>query len=88
MHGKLELVFIPGRVVAGIIGKTKFAFDIWGDTVNIASRMETSSDPGRINISQSTYNIINNEVNCTYRGKVEAKNKGEMNMYFVDGLKN
>ncbi len=77
-----------GQVVAGIIGKTKFAFDIWGDTVNIASRMETSSDPGRINISQSTYNIINNEVNCTYRGKVEAKNKGEMNMYFVDGLKN
>ncbi len=76
-----------GSVVAGIVGLRKFAYDIWGDTVNIASRMETSSEPGRINISGSTYSLIKNEFNCTYRGKINAKNKGEIDMYFVDGPK-
>lgn len=76
-----------GTVVAGIIGETKFAFDIWGDAVNTAARMESSSEPGKINISQTTYELVKSEVNCTHRGKIEAKNKGEMSMYFIESLK-
>ncbi len=75
-----------GNVVGGIIGNTKFSFDIWGDTVNTAARMESSSEPGKINISESTYEMINKQVDCTYRGKVQAKSKGELNMYFVNNL--
>ncbi len=73
-----------GSVIAGVVGKSKFAFDIWGDDVNLASRMESSGEVGKINISQTTYNLIENNFNCTHRGKVLAKNKGEIDMYFVD----
>jgi class 3 adenylate cyclase len=73
-----------GSVVAGIVGLKKFAYDIWGDTVNIAARMEQNCQPGRINISQSTYNIIKDRFKCTFRGELAVKNKGMMNMYFVD----
>lgn len=73
-----------GPVVAGIVGVKKFAYDIWGDTVNTASRLESSGEPGKINISNSTYELIKNEFECTYRGKVNAKNKGEIDMYFVE----
>ncbi len=72
-----------GSVVAGIVGIKKFAYDIWGDTVNTAARMEQSSEPGKINISESTYLLVKNQFNCIFRGKIEAKNKGELNMYFV-----
>ncbi|MBK9637803.1 MAG: tetratricopeptide repeat protein [Bacteroidetes bacterium] len=73
-----------GSVVAGIVGVKKFAYDIWGDTVNIASRMESSGEAGKVNISGSTYTLIKDEFQCEYRGKIEAKNKGEIDMYFVN----
>ncbi len=73
-----------GPVVAGIVGIKKFAYDIWGDAVNIASRMESSGEPGKVNISGSTYELIKDKFNCTHRGKIEAKNKGVIDMYFVE----
>lgn len=73
-----------GPVIAGIVGIKKFAYDIWGDTVNIASRMESSGEAGKINISGSTYNLVKDKFNCTHRGKIDAKNKGLVDMYFVD----
>ena len=73
-----------GPLVAGVVGDKKFAYDIWGDTVNVASRMETGSEPGHINISESTYQLVKKQYNCTHRGKVMVKNKGEVDMYFVE----
>jgi len=75
-----------GPIVAGIVGIKKFAYDIWGDTVNIASRMETSGEEGKVNISGATYQLVKDKFNCTHRGKIEAKNKGTIDMYFVDGV--
>ena len=72
-----------GNVVAGIVGVKKFAYDIWGDTVNTAARMEQNSEAGKINISETTYELVKDKFNCQYRGEIEAKNKGQMKMYFV-----
>jgi adenylate cyclase len=74
-----------GPVVAGIVGVRKFAYDIWGDTVNTAARMEQRSEASKINISQTTYELVKDKFTCTYRGEIEAKNKGMMKMYFVEG---
>jgi class 3 adenylate cyclase len=72
-----------GPVVAGVVGKRKFAFDIWGDTVNIAARIESAGENGRVNVSAYTYELIRGDFKCQYRGKLEAKGKGLMDMYFV-----
>lgn len=73
-----------GPVVAGVVGARKFAFDIWGDTVNIAARIEQASEPGKINLSGRAYEALAGQVACTYRGKLPAKNKGEIDMFFVN----
>lgn len=76
-----------GPVVAGVVGKRKFAFDIWGNTVNIASRMENAGEPGRVNVSAYTFDLIRNQFDSEYRGKINAKGKGQMDMYFVNGAR-
>jgi adenylate cyclase len=81
---ELRIGIHTGPVVAGIVGVKKFQYDIWGDTVNIASRMESSGEPGKVNISGATYALIRDKFTCTHRGKIEAKNKGEIDMYFVE----
>jgi class 3 adenylate cyclase len=73
-----------GPVVAGVVGKKKYAYDIWGSTVNIASRMESNGEPGQVNISSATYELIKEKYICKYRGKIYAKNVGEIDMYFID----
>jgi class 3 adenylate cyclase len=75
-----------GPVVAGIVGKRKFAYDIWGDTVNTAARMEQNSEAGKINISETTYELIKGKFPCNFRGEIDAKNKGKLKMYFVEGV--
>ena len=72
-----------GPIVAGIVGFKKFAYDIWGDTVNTAARMEENSETGKINVSSATFELVKEKYTFTYRGKILAKNKGEMDMYFI-----
>jgi len=73
-----------GPVIAGIVGVKKFAYDIWGDTVNTAARMEQNSSLGKLNVSEATYHLIKNYFSFEYRGKIETKGKGAMDMYFVN----
>jgi len=63
----------------------KFAYDIWGDTVNTASRLESSGEVGKVNISGATFELVQHHFQCQHRGKIAAKNKGEIDMYFVVG---
>jgi len=84
---ELRIGVHTGPVIAGVVGKNKFAYDIWGDAVNTASRMESSGVPGEVNISGATYEIIKDHFDCKHRGKIAAKNKGEIDMYLVNGMK-
>lgn len=76
-----------GSLVTGVVGKKKFAYDIWGDTVNTAARLESSGEAGMLNISETTYNVVKDFFECEFRGKIKAKNKGEIAMYFVSKIK-
>lgn len=84
---ELRIGIHTGPVIAGVVGKNKFAYDIWGDAVNTASRMESSGIAGQVNISGETYGLIKDYFVCTHRGKIKAKNKGEIDMYIVEGIK-
>jgi PAS domain S-box-containing protein len=83
----LRIGIHSGELITGVVGERKFAYDIWGDTVNTASRMESSGEIGKVNISGATYEIVKDYFDCTYRGKVTAKNKEDIDMYFVDKIK-
>ncbi len=82
---ELRIGIHVGPVVSGVVGKKKYAYDIWGNAVNVASRMESNGEPGRVNISAATYELVKDVYACSYRGKIYAKNVGEIDMYFVDG---
>ncbi len=82
----LRIGIDTGPVIAGTIGSLKPTYDIWGMTVNIASRMESSSASGKINITENTYMFVKEYFSCTHRGRMPVKNKGDINMYFVDGI--
>jgi class 3 adenylate cyclase len=84
---ELRVGIHTGPVIAGVVGEKKFAYDIWGDTVNIASRMEAAGDVGKVNISGTTYEHIKDYFDCTYRGKIPVKSKGEIDMYYVEKIK-
>ncbi len=88
MAWEVRLGIHTGEVMAGVIGNKKFAYDIWGTTVNTASRMEETSEIGKVNVSGITYFYISNYFDCTYRGKIKVKNMSdEIDMYFVNRLK-
>ena len=72
-----------GTVISGVVGKRKYAYDVWGDAVNVAARMEQNSEPGKLNISGDTFELIEDHFDTIYRGKISAKNKGEIDMYFI-----
>jgi adenylate cyclase len=86
-YWEIRIGIHTGPVIAGVVGKNKFAYDIWGDAVNTASRMESSGIPGVVNISGATHELVKEHFNCTHRGKIAAKNKGEIDMYIVESLK-
>jgi len=84
---ELRIGIHTGELIAGVVGTKRFAYDIWGDTVNVASRMEAGAEPGKVNISGSTYEMASEFFVCTYRGKIQAKNKGEIDMYYVERIR-
>lgn len=85
-YWELRLGIHTGPLVAGVIGEKKFAYDVWGDTVNTASRLESAGVAGRVNVSMSTQALLGEFFECEYRGRVPAKHKGDVDMYFVNGI--
>jgi adenylate cyclase len=81
---ELRIGIHTGPVIAGVVGRKKFAYDIWGNAVNLASRLESNGKEGKVNISESTYYLIKDHFDCEYRGKIYAKNIGDVDMYFVE----
>ena len=86
-YWEIRIGIHSGPLLAGAIGHKKFAYDVWGDTVNIASRMESSGVPGAINISETTFQLIKDFFEYEYRGRINAKNKGDIDMYLVTRIK-
>jgi guanylate cyclase len=76
-----------GPVVGGVIGRKKFVYDIWGDAVNIASRMESQGEAGKVQITQTTYELVKDEFLCEWRGMIEVKGRGAMGAWFLCGLR-
>jgi class 3 adenylate cyclase len=76
-----------GDVIAGVIGKSKFVYDIWGISVNTASRMESAGEAGKVNISGITYQLVKDKFICERRGNIDVKNMGKMDMYFAEALR-
>lgn len=85
---KIRIGINTGPVGAGVIGTTKFAYDLWGDTVNIASRMELHGLPGQIQVTSTTYDLLKDKFNFQPRGTIKVKGKGEMATYFLTGRLN
>ncbi|MEM9917520.1 MAG: adenylate/guanylate cyclase domain-containing protein [Bacteroidota bacterium] len=85
-YWEMRIGIHTGPCIAGVVGKNKFAYDIWGDTVNTASRMETNGLIGKINISEETYLLIKDQFDCEFRGEVDVRHKGKIKMYFVNGV--
>ncbi|KPK85964.1 MAG: hypothetical protein AMS27_06150 [Bacteroides sp. SM23_62_1] len=83
----LRIGIHTGSVIAGVVGQKKYSYDIWGDTVNTASRMESSGEAGKVNISATTFRLVEDFFECQYRGKMPVKYKGDIEMYFAKGLK-
>ena len=86
-HWDLRIGLHTGPVMAGVVGKKKFTYDIWGDAVNVAARMESNGEAGRIALSESTYHRVKDQFECEHRGPIEAKNKGVLDTYFLNRLK-
>ncbi len=87
MEVDIRIGIHTGSVVAGVIGTKKFVYDLWGDTVNTASRMESSGSKGRVNCSEQVYEKIKDKFIFEDRGEIEAKGKGKLKMFFINSLK-
>jgi len=87
LYWQLRLGLNSGHLVAGVIGEQKFSYDIWGDTVNTASRAESAGDAGRINMTGATYELVKDFFVCEYRGSIDVKNKNPLAMYFLTGIR-